>query len=49
MKLAKALLSLLLAVSTGPLLAAEAREMSIEHSIVIHAPPEVVWEYSRRK
>ena len=44
MKLAKALLSLLLAVSTGPLLAAEAREMSIEHSIVIDAPPEVVWE-----
>jgi uncharacterized protein YndB with AHSA1/START domain len=44
MKLAKALLSLLLAISTGPLLAAEAREMSIEHSIVINAPPEVVWE-----
>ncbi len=44
MKLAKALLSLLLAVSTGPLLAAEAREMNIEHSIVINAPPEVVWE-----
>jgi len=44
MKLAKTLLSLLLAVSAGPLLAAEAREMGIEHSIVINAPPEVVWE-----
>ena len=44
MKLAKALLSLLLTVSTGPLFAAEAREMNIEHSIVINAPPEVVWE-----
>lgn len=44
MKLARALLSLLLAVSTGPLLAAEAREMNVEHSIVINAPPEVVWE-----
>jgi uncharacterized protein YndB with AHSA1/START domain len=44
MKLAKALLSLLLAVSAAPLLAAEAREMSVEHSIIINAPPEVVWE-----
>jgi mxaD protein len=44
MKLAKGLLSLLLAVSTAPLFAAEAPEMNIEHSIVINAPPEVVWE-----
>ena len=44
MKLMKGLLSLLVAVSAAPLLAAEAPEMSIEHSIVINAPPEVVWE-----
>jgi len=44
MKLAKAFLAILLAVSAAPLLAAEAREMSIEHSIVINARPEVVWE-----
>lgn len=44
MKLAKGLLSLLLAVSATPLFAAEAREMNIEHSIVINAPPEVVWD-----
>jgi len=44
MKLAKVLLATLLAVSAGPLLAAEAHEMNIEHSIVINARPEVVWE-----
>jgi mxaD protein len=44
MKLAKGLVSLLLAVSAAPLLAAEAPEMNIEHSIVINAPPEAVWE-----
>ncbi len=44
MKLAKALLSLLLAVSAAPLFAADAPEMNIEHSIVINAPPEAVWE-----
>ena len=44
MKLAKALMSLLLAVSAAPLIAAEAPEMNIEHSIVINAPPETVWE-----
>jgi len=44
MKLMKGLLSLLVAVPAAPLLAAEAPEMSIEHSIVINAPPEVVWE-----
>ena len=44
MKLMKGLLSLLLAISAAPLLAAEAPEMNIEHSIVINAPPEVVWE-----
>jgi len=44
MKLAKGFLSLLLAVSAAPLLAAEAPEMNVEHSIVINAPPEVVWE-----
>ena len=44
MKLAKGLLSLLLAVTALPLLAAEAPEMKIEHSIVINAPPEVVWD-----
>ncbi len=44
MKLARAFLAILLAVSAAPLLAAEAREMSIEHSIVINARPEVVWE-----
>ena len=44
MKLAKGLLSLLLAVTALPLLAADAPEMKIEHSIVINAPPEVVWD-----
>ena len=44
MKLAKAILAILFAVSAGPLAAADAREMSIEHSIVINARPEVVWE-----
>ena len=44
MKLARGLLSLLLAVSAAPLFAAEAPEMKIEHSIVINAPPEAVWE-----
>ena len=44
MKLVKGLLSLLLAVSASPLLAAEAPEMNIEHSIVINAPPEAVWD-----
>ena len=44
MKLARALLSLLLAVSAAPLFAVEAPEMKIEHSIVINAPPEAVWE-----
>jgi hypothetical protein len=34
-------MSLLLAVSAEPLIAAEASEMKIEHSIVINAPPEV--------
>ena len=44
MRLAKGLLSLLLAVLAAPLFAAEAPEMNIEHSIVINAPPEAVWE-----
>ena len=44
MKLAKGLLSLLIAVSAAPLLAAEAPEMTVEHSIVINAPPAAVWE-----
>ena len=44
MKLANGLLSLLLAAATAPLLAADAPEMKIEHSIVINAPPEVVWD-----
>lgn len=45
MKLAKGLLlSLLLAVSATPLFAAEAPELNIEHSIVINARPEVVWD-----
>jgi mxaD protein len=44
MKLARALLSLLLAVSAAPLFAVEAPEMKVEHSIVINAPPEAVWE-----
>jgi mxaD protein len=44
MKLARGLLSFFLVVSAAPLFAADAREMSIEHSIVINAPPEVVWE-----
>ncbi len=44
MKLVKGIFSLLLTLFAGPLLAAEAPEMSIEHSIVINAPPEVVWE-----
>lgn len=44
MKLVKGLFSLLVALFAAPLLAAEAPEMSIEHSIVINAPPEVVWE-----
>ncbi|MEO8004507.1 MAG: SRPBCC family protein [Betaproteobacteria bacterium] len=43
MKLAKGLLVLLLAAS-APAFAAEAKEMNIEHSIVINAPPEEVWE-----
>ncbi len=46
MKLAtglKGLLILLLAAS-APAFAAEAKEMTIEHSIVINAPPEAVWE-----
>ncbi len=43
MKLAKGLLGLLLAAS-APAFAAEAKEMSIEHSIVINAPPEEVWD-----
>jgi mxaD protein len=43
MKLAKGLLALLLAAS-APAFAAEAKEMSIEHSIVINAPPEEVWD-----
>lgn len=43
MKLAKGLATLLLAVS-APAFAADAKEMSIEHSIVIDAPPEAVWE-----
>jgi hypothetical protein len=34
----------LLAVSVAPLAAAEAPEMKIEHSIVINARPEVVWD-----
>ena len=44
MRLAKGLLTLLLAVLAAPLVAAEAPEMNIEHSIVINAPPEAVWE-----
>ena len=44
MKLAKGLLSFLLAVLAAPLLAVEVPEMNIEHSIVINAPPEAVWE-----
>jgi len=44
MNLAKGLLAILLAASAGPLAAAEAPEMKIEHSIVINARPEVVWE-----
>ncbi len=44
MKLAKGLLLLLLALPAAPLFAAEAKEMSVEYSIVINAPPEVVWE-----
>ncbi|MBC8007284.1 MAG: SRPBCC family protein [Prolixibacteraceae bacterium] len=44
MNLVKGLLSLLLSVSAAPLFAVEAPEMKIEHSIVINAPPEVVWE-----
>src|SRR5258706_14884888 len=43
MKLAKGLLTLLLA-APAPLFAADAPELKIEHSIVINAPPEVVWE-----
>ena len=45
MKLVNGLLSLLLGVSAAPLLAVEAPEMNIEHSIVINAPPDVVWEF----
>ena len=44
MKLAKGLLLLLLAMPAAPLFAAEAKEMSVEYSIVINAPPEAVWE-----
>ena len=44
MKLANGLLSLLLAAAAAPLLAADAPEMKIEQSIVINAPPEVVWD-----
>jgi len=44
MKLGKPLLAILLAVLTGPLVAAGAPEMKIEHSIVINARPEVVWD-----
>ena len=44
MKLVKGLLSLLLSVSAAPLFAVEAPEMNIEHSIVINAPPDVVWD-----
>lgn len=43
MKLAKGLLTLLLAAS-APLFAADAPELKVEHSIVINAPPDVVWE-----
>ena len=45
MKLVNGLLSLLLSVSAAPLLAVEAPEMNIEHSIVINAPPDIVWEF----
>ena len=45
MKLVKGLVSLLLSVSAAPLLAVEAPEMNIEHSIVINAPPDVVWDF----
>ena len=44
MKLANGLLSLLLAAAAAPLIAADAPEMKIEQSIVINAPPEVVWD-----
>lgn len=44
MKLAKGLLSMMLAIPAAALYAAEAPEMTIEHSIVINAPPEAVWE-----
>ncbi len=44
MKLVKGLLSLLLALPAAPLFAAKAAEMNVEYSIVINAPPEVVWE-----
>ncbi len=44
MKLVKGLLLMVLGVSTGSLFAVEAPEMNIEHSIVINAPPEVVWD-----
>ena len=44
MNMAKGLLLLLLALPAAPLFAAEAKEMSVEYSIVINAPPEVVWE-----
>ena len=44
MKLATGLLSLLLVLPAAPLFAAEAAEMNVEYSIVINAPPEVVWE-----
>lgn len=43
MKLAKGLLALLLAAS-APVFAVDAPEMKVEHSIVINAPPEAVWE-----
>ncbi|MEO8159070.1 MAG: SRPBCC family protein [Betaproteobacteria bacterium] len=44
MKLVKGLVSLLLAVAAAPLFAVDAPEMNIEHSVVINAPPEAVWD-----
>ncbi len=43
-KFATALCAMLLGGSATALVAADAPEMKIEHSIVIDAPPDVVWE-----
>ena len=44
MKLASGLLALMLGCTAAPLYAVEAPEMHVEHSIIINAPPEAVWE-----